>query len=151
MKQLLIILLCSLSSYMATAQKVEPCKGPGTKPSDLSSALVLFKNHGIDLGHYDWSNSDVNCHINMATKYAKNKQTYGVLGDLGLGLGLGGLATGIGIAAGGSSGGGALIAVGSILTVGAIAFIVIVPTNAKKHMNYHLGQVDGYFSSRSTR
>jgi len=135
-------------AMIAHAQSVDPCNGNSTKPYDLSDAMILFNVHGISLSDYDWDNSNINCHINIATQANKKKQTIGLLADIGIGLGLAGVSGGIGLAAGGNGGAAPLAVLGSLITVGSVAVAIVMPRQQKKEMNYHIGQVDAYLKSK---
>ncbi len=138
--------LMILGATIINAQQVEMCNGDKSQRLDLMSKSVIFNQVGININKYDWSNPDVNCHINETILNLKSRNSYNYLGSTGLGLGIGMIAGGAYLASF-DYGGGGYIAGGAILTGGAVYLLTLAAKKKKKH-NYHLDQVNKYYRSQ---
>jgi len=130
------------------AQQIESCTGNNQKSMQSIEKSVIFNVAGMNLAKYDWSNPDVNCHINNTIKFQKKAQTskwIGWTGALtGASLMLVGFAGGSGPYSEDHSTVGYL---GAALTGGGIYF-VIDSKKSKRKSNFHLGQVSNYYQQK---
>jgi len=146
-------IFCCLMIFGATftnAQQVEMCNGDKSQRLDLMSKSVVFNQVGININKYDWSNPNVNCHINETILNLKARNNYNYLGATGVGVGVGLIAGGVSTLAlklGENVTGNGLIAGGAILTSGGIYLLRRAIKKKKKH-NYHLDQVNKYYRSQ---
>jgi hypothetical protein len=122
---------------------VDPCHESSGRPIISGEDLILFNLAGVNLNNYDWSDENVNCHINLTIQSEEKRKAAIILGDITFGLGLGGLVTFIPLAAyeGGFSG---AILLSSFATVGGIVIYIGAGKN-KKLRDYHLNEVGDYF------
>jgi len=130
------------------AQQVEMCNGDKSQRLDLMSKSVVFNQVGININKYDWSNPEVNCHINETILNLKSRNNYNYLAGTGIGVGLGMIAGG-GMSLGSRylDGGGGLVAGGAIITGASIYLLTLAAKKKKKH-NYHLNQVNQYYRTQ---
>lgn len=148
-----LLVLCGISHISAqTDTSVAPCNGSNnTKPLDLAEKSVLFNQAGINLNKYDWSNPNLNCHINEGISHVKTAKTLKslawVLMSSGTGVLLGGI-MGSSSSSGGSDGGaGTFIGMGLVMIGGSVP-LFIGGGNNKKKSNYHISQVLDYYQKK---
>lgn len=159
-KTILFIMLAGFINLSAqttspahTTNEVAPCTGNSAKPLDLGEKSIMFNQAGINLLKYDWSNQNLNCHINEAMKKRKDNKTFKSMGWLLLAAGAG-LAIGGGLGSSsnkgsysGDGGAGAFIGLGIGMTAISIPCF-IGGSNNKKKADYHLRQVMDYYQKK---
>jgi hypothetical protein len=143
-----LTIFCMLMTFKTqliaqTTSNVDPCQGSSGKSIIAGEDLVLFNLAGVNLNNYDWNDGNVNCHINLTIESEQKRKTDVILGNVCLGLGLGGLVTFIPLAAfeGGFSG---AIVLSTFAAGGGIALYIGAGKN-KKQRDYHLNEVGDYF------
>jgi len=135
------------ATFTNAQQKVEMCNGDKSQRLDLMSKSAVFNQVGININKYDWSNPDVNCHINETILNLKQRNNYNYLGGTGVGVGLGLIGSGAySLGSRYLDGGGGLVLGGVIITAGSIYLMTLAAKKKKKH-NYHLDQVNKYYRS----
>lgn len=133
--------------------EVAPCNGKNnTKPLNIGEKSIMFNQAGINLNKYDWSNLNINCHINETlTRYKTSKSLKSVawiLAGGGAGFLVGGImSAGSGRGSGSDGGAGAMIAVGAVSLVGSIP-LFIGGSNNKKKSDYHMQQVMEFYRQK---
>lgn len=156
---LLSVIMLGLSAQTTPASSIEvaPCTGQNTKPLDFGEKSIMFNQSGINLVKYDWSNPNLNCHINNTITYSKSNKTMKTIAYYGcLPVGISMIIIGAFMessqkttyygATTGSSGK-PLIVLGG-LSLGSTIALGIGGSNAKKKRDYHLGQVIDYYQKK---
>lgn len=144
---MVFLLLFLFIKLHAPAQTIDSCTS--NKVVYQSDVVKYFSKQSLDLKQYDWSDQNLNCHLNMAMQ--KHRQ------------GTGFMIAGITFTATGALVGGfgilfasvaeddaeknfatATIVAGTCVFAGGIGFLV-AGGSAKEQGHYHQSQVDAYF------
>ncbi len=75
----LFILFLTTISIVQAQDKIEVCNGNTSLDKDFLRKATTFNFAGMNLARYDWSDKNINCHINSCVKYDKRKRFHLVL------------------------------------------------------------------------
>ena len=138
---ILMVLICPLQ--MTHAQSIEPCIGNTSKGILDADDALYFNLQGLNLNSYDWSNPDVNCHINLMLENHHSAVINSTWGWVVGSLGLGGLAAAIPLSYFSDG-----LAPLYLVSVGGIAggvYMFVKSSKQKKLRNYHMNAVSTYY------
>jgi hypothetical protein len=149
---LCISMVSAQTPQTSATPDVVPCTGQNSKPLDFGEKSIMFNQSGINLNKYDWSNLNLNCHINKTIAHQKTakslKSIAWILGAGGAGFLVGGImSSGSGRGSGSDGGAGAIIGIGAVSLVGSIP-LFIGASNNKKKRDFHLNQVVDYYQKK---
>ena len=143
-KKLLSMMIACLIIGITNAQEIEPCVGNSQRNMANLEQSAIFNVTGINLNKYDWSNPDVNCHINETINEYSSSKLYKYLGYGGVGLGIPFLISSFGSTAKTANKQGTFLGIGVVLSgAGVYSFI-----NAKKKQtksDQHMQNVSTYY------
>lgn len=137
-KHFAILMNLLFSLTLLKAQTVQTCEGNTAHVIIDADDALYFNLQGINLNAYDWTNLDVNCHINLMLAAHSSQKLNAIAGWTVIGLG----ATILPIGIIGDSPPLFVVSLGGI--VGGIA-LISKSVKQKKEMNYHLNEVSKYF------
>lgn len=144
LKKLLLLSIAVGLCVFTMAQEIEPCNGNTQRNMANLEKSAIFNVTGINLNKYDWSEPNINCHINQTINEYTTSRLFKYLGYGGLVTGLPVAITGFGATAKAAGKQGSLIGLGIGLS-GAGVYSLFHSNKKQRKSDRHMQNVSNYY------
>lgn len=144
---LISIFIFGFYSHSSAQDKIAVCNGNVKLSTNFNRKATTFNMAGMNLGKYDWSDKNVNCHINQTIRELNKKKANSIIGVTLIGFG-GSLIVGGSTLYGNAFENDGYRLIGGLITGAGMTFLWNTIGNKRKS-NRHMKEVYRYYRMKN--